>query len=149
MNFSSTGFFSLKRSDKYREVSRLVNFSWFYFLIATFREWNQQKMFFFYNSFPYVSVFLNIVEMSLLKLKVPDVESLCFKFYDIKIFIKAVRVSPKNNMVFQIMDLKIAHATNFRAKSLKTKVFQKLQPMFRLAKFVFDLTIVILISSGY
>ena len=60
--------------------------------------------------------------------------------YPIKIVIKAIRVSPKN-MVFQIMDFKIAHATNFRANFLKTKVFQKLQPMFHLAKFVFDLTI--------
>ena len=45
--------------------------------------------------------------------------------YPIKIVIKAVRVSPKINMVFQIMDLKIAHATNFRTNFLKTKVFQK------------------------
>ena len=69
--------------------------------------------------------------------------------YPIKIVIKAVRVSPKNNMVFQIMDFKIVHATNFRTNFLKTKVFRKLQPMFHLAKFVFDLTIVILSSSGY
>ena len=69
--------------------------------------------------------------------------------YPIKIVIKAVRVSPKNNMVLQIMDFKIAHVTNFRTNFLKTKVFQNLQPMFHLAKFVFDLTIVILKSSGY
>ena len=37
----------------------------------------------FGNFFPYVSAFLNIVEKRLLKLKVPDAESLCFKFYDI------------------------------------------------------------------
>lgn len=46
--------------------------------------------------------------------------------YPIKIVIKAVRVSPKINIVFQIMDFKIAHATNFRTNFLKTKVFQKL-----------------------